>query len=191
MDSLVTQVINPSKAGEINDLLRTIMQLIPRYPIVDTGPLFDFLLWRFSEFIKIRTLSTELKYLPTNAHKKSLNWYFTVAKPITTCSEVIAEIHRHAEQKLRYPSLGSFWKFAQNELTELGLNEKLVELIQMDGDTLSSFGPTDTALLDLSGNLKQPVFTEDTKLAGQCRKRQLTVLGIDDVLSLWQQYEVK
>lgn len=164
------------------------MQLIPRHPIVDTGPLFDFLFWRFSESIRIRVLSTDLRYLSTDAYKKSLNWYFTVAKPITTCPEVIAEIHRHAEQRLRYPGLGSFWKFAQNELTELGLNEKLVKFIQMDGDTLSSLGPTDTALLDLSDNLRQPVFTEDTKLAGQCRKRQLSVLRINDVLSLWQQH---
>jgi hypothetical protein len=76
----------------------------------------------------------------------------------------------------------------------LGLSEKLVELVQMDGDILLSFGPTDTALLHIAGfspDSSQPVLTEDGKLAGQCRKKQLSVLGINDVLSIWQQYGAK
>lgn len=170
------------------------MHSIPRYPIVDTGPLFDFLLWQFSDSFNMPTLQSKIRHLPTHDHKKSLHWYFTIAKPITTCPEVIAEIHRHAEQKLRYPSLGSFWKFAQEQLAELGLSEKLIELVQMDSNVLSSFGPTDTALLHiarLSPNLNQPVFTEDGELAGQCRKNQVRALTIGEVLSIWQQYGTK
>lgn len=170
------------------------MQEIPRYPIVDTGPLFDFLLWQFSDSFRMSNLSSKLRYLTNDFYRKSVRWYFTVAKPITTCPEVIAEIHRHAKEKLRDRNLGSFWKFTQKELSELGLSEKLVELVQMDSDTLSSFGPTDTALIhiaSLSPNLSQPVFTEDGELAGQCRKKQLSVLRIDDVLSIWQQYGTK
>ena len=170
------------------------MQSIPRHPIVDTGPLFDFLLWRFSVSFKMPTLSPKLIYLTNDFYKKSIQWYFTVAKPITTCPEVIAEIHRHAQEKLQNRNLGSFWKFAQEELIELVLSEKLVELVRMDGEILSSLGPTDTALIHIasdSPNLSQPVFTEDSKLAGQCRKKQLSVLRIDDVLSAWQQYGTK
>lgn len=167
------------------------MQSIPRNPIVDTGPLFDFLLWQFSVRSRISSLSSELRYLKNDLYKRSVQWYLGEAKPITTCPEVIAEIHRHAEQKLRQPHLGSFWKFAQQELTELGLNEKLVELVQMNGDMLSSLGPTDTALLQIASaapNSSQRVFTEDGDLIGQCRKKGVSVLRISDILSIWQQY---
>lgn len=165
------------------------MQLIPRNPIVDTGPLFDFLLWRFSESFEILTLLSGLRYLRTRTYKKSIQWYFTVAKPITTCPEVIAEVHRHAEGILRGSRLGDFWRFAQKELIELGLSEKLVELIQMDGDTLSSLGPTDTALLHLSRQIRQPVLTEDGKLATKCRGWELPVLSVTDVVAYWQEHE--
>lgn len=170
------------------------MQSIPRNPIVDTGPLFEFLLWRFSESFRIPTLLSGLRYLKTDTSKKSIQWYFTVAKPITTCPEVIAEVHRHAEGIFRGSRLGDFWRLAQKELTELGLGEKLVELVQMDGDILSSFGPTDTALIHiacLSPNLSQPVFTEDSRFAGQCRKKQVSVLGIADIQSIWEENVTK
>ncbi len=169
-----------------------IMNSIPRNPIVDTGPLFDFLLWQYSIYSRIPNLIPKLRYLTYDSRMKSAQWYFGVAKPITTCPEVIAEIHRLAEGKLEGRNLGSFWRFVQAELRELGLSEKMVELVKMEGDTLSDFGPTDTALLyiaDLSSGLGLPVFTADYKLAGQCRKRQLSVLDMDEVLSLWQQYE--
>lgn len=170
------------------------MQSIPRHPIVDTGLLFDFLLWQFSDSFRIPTLLSKLRYLTNDFYRKSVRWYFTNAKPVTTCPEVVAEIHHHAESIWRGSYLGDFWRFAQKELIELGLNEEMVKLVQMDADTLSSFGPTDTALLriaSLSPNFSQPIFIADGRLAGQCRKKELNVLGIADVLSIWQQNATK
>lgn len=175
-------------------MLQTIVETIPRNPIVDTGPLFDFLLWRFSDSFRVPSLLSQLRYLINDPYKRSVQWYFTVSKPITTSPEVIAEIHLHAERKLNRPHLGRFWKFAQEQLRELGLSEKLVELLQMDGNILSSLGPTDTALLHIaavSTHLNKPVFTEDAQLAGKCRERQVSVLRIAEVLSIWQQHGSK
>ena len=165
------------------------MYLIPRHPIVDTGPLFDFLLWRFSVSFRAPTLLSKLRYLKESFYKDSVQWYFTAAKPITTPPEVIAEIHGHAEKLLDRSLLGNFWRFAKEQLAELGLSEKLVELVQMDGDILSSFGPTDTALLHIARlSPNQPVFAEDGKLVGECRKKELSVLRIAEVQGIWQQY---
>lgn len=173
------------------------METIPRNPIVDTGPLFDFLLWRFSESFKTPSLLSKLIYLQNESYRKSVSWYFRVAKPITTCPEVIAEVHRHAEKNLcegGKVTLGHFWRFAQQELTELRLSEELVQLVQMDKDTLSSLGPTDTALLkiaSIASNLHQPIFTEDGPLTGLCQKKQVRFLRIAEVLSIWQQFAGK
>ena len=86
--------------------------------------------------------------------------------------------------------LKNFWKIAQSELAELGLNEELIKVAAMDSDLLSALGPTDTALLHLGilyQTQKQPILTEDTKLAGHCRKRELSIMTINDVLSVWQE----
>jgi len=150
-------------------------------------------LWRFSESVSVPTLLSNLRYLRTDIYRKSLQWYFSVAKPIATCPEVIAEIHQHAE-RMRGVRLGDFWRHAQKELSSLGLSETLVKLLEMDSDTLSLLGPTDTALLhiaSLSPNLSQPIFTEDTKFAGQCRKRQVNVLGISNVQNIWEENVTK
>jgi len=125
------------------------MHSIPRYPIVDTGPLFDFLLWRFSELVNVPALLSNLRYLKTDIYRRSLEWYFSVAKPITTCPQVIAEIHQHAE-RMHGIHLGDFWRHAQKELSSLGLSETLVKLLEMDSDTLSLLGPTDTAFLHIA-----------------------------------------
>lgn len=103
--------------------------MIPRHPIVDTGPFFDFLLSRFSQEIRTPSLLNGLRYLNTDFKIKSIQWYFSVAKPITTSPHVIAEIHQHAQKQLEHKSYTeAFWKFAQIELNELGLKEQLVEL---------------------------------------------------------------
>jgi predicted nucleic acid-binding protein len=114
---------------------------------------------------------------------------FLKTKPITTCPQVIAEIHRHAEEKLEDRNLGSFWKFAQKELSELGLHEEMVRLLEMDVNILSDFGPTDTAIVHLSHQIRQPVLTEDGKLATKCRSWELQVLSVTDILVYWQQHE--
>jgi len=165
------------------------VQSIPRNPIVNTDVLFDFLLWQFSVSFKMPTLSSKLRYLINDFYRESVRWYFAFAKPIATCPEVIAEIHGHAEGVLRGHKLGNFWSLAKEQLTELRLNEKLVELIQMDGDILSSLGPTDTALLHLSRQIRQPVLTADGKLANKCRSWELPVLSITEILAYWQQHE--
>lgn len=171
------------------------MQSLPRYPIVDTGPLFDFLLWRFSDSIKNPRLSEAGRYLKSYSDKRSLQWYFTVAKPIITCPQVIAEIHRHAqENKLRGLYLERFWRFAQSELKNLGLDENLIKLADMDSEILSALGPTNTALLQMACNspdLSRPILTEDFRLAGQCRKREVSVLNIAQITALWQEFGSK
>jgi len=133
-------------------------------------------------------LLSKLRYLTNNFYRESVQWYFTEAKPITTCPEVIAEIHQHAE-RVRGLRLGDFWRFAQKELMELGLREEMVRLLEMDVNILSDTGPTDAALVHLSHQIRQPVLTEDGKLRTKCRSWELPVLGITEILAFWQQHE--
>lgn len=78
--------------------------MVPRMPIIDTGPLFDFLWLRYREENGCRILSTDFRYLR-----------------------------------------------------------------QTNGS----------------------IFTEDTKLDGQCRKEGISVLRLGEVITFWQQFGSK
>jgi hypothetical protein len=108
-----------------------------------------------------------------------------------TSPHVIAELHGHAEKRLRGGYLSRFWELARTELMQLGLQEETTALLEMDGGVLASLGPTDTSLLHVALRLRElsrPVLTEERILAGQCQKKNVPVLRLADVLTLWQQH---
>lgn len=164
--------------------------MIPRRPIVDTGPLFDFLWLRYCEAIHRPILSGEFLYLRDGFSREATRWYFSIARPLLTCPQVMMEVHYHA-RKLTKNRIGDFWKVAQRELTGLGLDENLVKLIQMDSQTLCSFGPADTALIHMAckqGEMSSSILTEDGKLSGHCRQKRIHALSVGEVIGLWQRF---
>jgi rRNA-processing protein FCF1 len=167
------------------------MNIIPRNPIVDTGPLFDFLIWKFSETIGLKM--EKLKYLTSNQLLNATQWYLEVAKPILICPGVIAEINGLARSsaKLSNSQMGSFWTFSQKELLQLGIDEKMIKLVDMDPEILKSYWPIDTAIFHLAQrteNIGKPVFTADGRLRKLCIQKEIKVLGVYEVLNLWQSY---
>ena len=57
----------------------------------------------------------------------------------------------------------------------------------MDTHTLTSLGPTDTAILETAARMGA-VLTEDTRLAGLCAKKNVDVLRLSDIQALWEKY---
>jgi len=170
------------------------LNTIPKNPIVDTGPLFDFLLWQFTERENLRQQDTILKllrYLKDNRSRNATMWYLRVSKPIMTCPEVIAEIHG---QLISYGELsntkrGIFWKFAQEELRQLGIEEEMFKFIDMNSSILESCGPTDTAIYHLAIKyIGKPVFTTDRELSGFLRKKEISCLDMHKIQELWENY---
>lgn len=169
------------------------MNTIPRNPIVDTGPLFDFLIWKFSETTKLKYLIEKLKYLKSNQLRSATQWYLDVAKPILICPGVIAEINGlvRSSANLTNSQMGPFWTFSQKELLQLGIDEKMIKLVDMNPDILKSYWPIDTAIFHLAQceeNIGKPVFTAEERLRNLCVQKEIKVLGVYDVLNLWQSY---
>ena len=167
------------------------IDILRKNPIVDTGPLFDFLIWKFSETKKLEYLIKKLKYLHFKHRRIAVDWYLNFAKPILISPEVIAEINRHAQSvaDLSKPQMEIFWAFSQSELRHLGIDEEMIKLLDMKTEILKKFGPTDTALFHLAQrpeNIGKPVFTQDGKLRALCKTNEIHVLDVGEVLSLWQ-----
>lgn len=170
--------------------------LPPKSPIVDTNLIFDFLVWRFFEQIEgAGESSTPAKpfvfqHLPDSRTREAFLWYVSSAKPIETSPHVIAEIHGLAlrsKAHLNPPRLGIFWKFAQEELGQLKLEERFVPLDEMDTGNLQTVGPTDTSLLQLAKQSGRALLTGDEELRGRCSMQNIKVLTCWDVLARWQE----
>lgn len=169
------------------------MNTIPQNSIVDTGPLFDFLIWKFSETTRVKCLIEKLEYLKSDQLRRATQWYLGIAKPILICPGVIAEINGLARSsaELSNSQMGPFWTFSQEELRQLGIDEKMIKLVDMNPDVLKSYWPIDTAIFHLAQreeNIGKPVFTEDKRLRNLCVQKEIKVLGVYEVLSLWQNY---
>jgi hypothetical protein len=169
--------------------MRAILPEPSEHPFVDTGVLFDFLVWRFCK-------ETETSFpgcLPDNSAMidcmKALHWYFDRHKPIHTSPHVIAEIHGlvKARAKWKEPRVSTFWQFAQEELARFRLEEHLVELAKMNREDLGAFGPTDVSVLELAVQEGRTVILEDGALSRRLTQEQIRVLTRWDVLMVWNE----
>jgi rRNA-processing protein FCF1 len=170
-------------------MLCTLSEL-PKNPLVDTNVLFEFLVWRFCLDAEIPIPGNASRYLSTDDLKGALHWYFDKAKPIQTSPHVIAEIHGLVQSRAgwRGPRLSAFWRFAQEELARLRLEEDLVKVVKMDGPSLQSFGSADTSILELAARTRGVVVTEEGDLSGRLMRQEIKVLSCYGILALWQEW---
>jgi hypothetical protein len=161
---------------------------LPKSPLVDANLLFDYLVWQFCVQADPPIEVPNLQKLSTPDLKEAFRWYLDLAKPIQTSPHVIAEIQGLAKSRLRWygKTLAPFWRFAQQELVRLGLQEDLIRVVEMDRDDLPSFGPTDTSLLTLAARPDSLMLTDDGALRGRCDEKQIRVWGSSEILAEWQ-----
>lgn len=160
--------------------------------ILDTGPLFDFLLLRFSEEASRERLREDLEYLKTDLYRRHFKEFMMRQKPFLTTPGVIAEIQGLSR---RLPSLtrvdeGSFWTLARKEFRELGIDEEIIRLGEMQEEDLANYGPVDASLLELARrkqgeHRRVAVLIGDERLWHRCQKQQIPVRWIHEILSGW------
>ena len=157
--------------------------------MVDTGPLFDFLLWKYSvRFKQEDKFIPKLQCLNTSDLIVSMEWFLEKAKPILTSPGVIAEVHRHAQGHLKGASLGDFWKIAQEILQALGLQEQLCQFSELDEEELTKFYPVDTSLIEITRRENRVLLTSDMKLEGYCRTNRISVLSTGELPAIRIQF---
>jgi rRNA-processing protein FCF1 len=161
---------------------------LPINPVIDSNVLLDFLAWRFCD----ETDTPFPKRLPDNAaaidSMRALHWYLNEAKPIHTSPHVIAEIHGLVQARFawRGSRLRAFWRFAQDELTPLMLDEHLIKLVKMHPQDLAKFGPIDDSILEVAVQMGRVVVTDEGDLRGRLEGDQIRVLDRYEILALWQ-----
>jgi hypothetical protein len=147
--------------------------------IFDTGPLRELVLFHAVDQLRLRHLERELNVF-VNRRTRTLDertysqcgQFISRFKTKTTSASVVAEIGRWIHQ---HPSMRKMelWTHVYYEFRNMGMDEQLVKLLDMEIDAVAQYGAADVSLLTLARRTPpgtSVILTVDGKLAGECQK---------------------
>lgn len=173
---------------------------MPRTYLLDTGPVFDYVLARFSEDTGRSDLLNDVRFLNTSARLAAFKRFLLDHSPSITVGSVVAEVnhvfrrHRQEAKKLK-KSHGlkkadgaPFWRLLTAEYVALTINEELLRVVELNVDVLDTLGPTDSAVVTLalrylSQHRDVAVLTGDRRLYRRCRSMQVPAEYMEQTLT--------
>ncbi len=163
----------------------TVADLLRYRPILDTGPLLDFLLHRFMvRYHWQRIPFHQWVILDSNAAERFgrilVRW-----KPIIVPTGILLELERH-RQRNDLP-LNQFWMMAREEIVSITYDEPSPRILDLPEVDLYRFGPVDATLLHIASRPESKpatIVTADGPLYQECLERSIRPLWIDEILSL-------
>ena len=158
---------------------------MPGY-LVDTGPLFEYLLNVYSRSAQRPELVRKANVVRSARDWNCLARFFRNNGPFITVSGVFVELGYLFRKRLRRRG-GDFWNAVVNETASLDLTDPHSPFQQLDLQILREVGPVDAALLNHSRSYDAQrndvrILTSDRQLFGICQKKQLPVTWFQDVL---------
>ncbi len=166
--------------------------MIPRV-IIDTGPLFDLLLFRFwseqGRPIDENRLNCRKQF---NVSPEQLSRFLGMCRGIIFVPGVFVEVGRLARDELgrsagqsRGRSLTPFWRIAIRELQQMNADERWTRFLSLDQALIEEFGPTDAALIRCAqetGEERAAILTHDKPLRGRCRRQRIPCMLTSGIL---------
>jgi hypothetical protein len=143
--------------------------------IVDTGPIWELVLYRAVNELGFLGLKRNLTYFDSVEAYENCGSFLSSFGRKTTSASVVAELYH----QIRDTESGGhlhLWKQVYEEFENMGMEENVVKLLDMDPDLVTKYGPTDVSLLEIARrnvNQKPVILTLDTKLRSECVKAQI------------------
>jgi len=101
----------------------------------------------------------------------------------TTSASVVVELY-HWIRETEPHGQSKLWSRVYDEFKNMGMDEEVVKLSDMDPTFVLRFGPVDGSLLELARRhvaRKPMILTTDLPLYGECKKAGLSVSHIHEV----------
>ena len=166
--------------------------MIPRV-IIDTGPLFDLLLYRFwreqGRPIDENRLNCRKQF---NVSPEQISRFLGLCQGIIFVPGVFVEVGRLARDELgrsagqsRGMSLTPFWRIAIRELQQMNADERWARFLSLDQTLIEEFGPTDAALIRCAeemGEERVEILTHDEALRGRCLRLHVSCILTSEIL---------
>lgn len=144
----------------------------PGILIMDTGPIWELILYRAVKELGFAGLKRNLTYFVDSEAYETCGNFLSSFRKKTTSASVVAQLHTFIRGTDRQ-GRRQLWAQVYDEFEKMGMDEDVVRLLDMDPDLIAKYGPTDVSLLEIARrNLKQRpvILTLDSPLHSECRK---------------------
>jgi hypothetical protein len=143
--------------------------------IVDTGPIWELVLYRAVKELSFASLGRDLKHFVSSEAYENCGSFLSSFKKRTTSAAVVAELYLkiRGTQQNGHPQL---WNLVYEEFRSMSMDEDVVKLLDMQADLVAKYGPTDVSLIEIARqNLDQKpvILTLDGRLRDACLKAQI------------------
>jgi|GEM_PF-2770631 len=150
--------------------------------ILDTGPIRELVLFHAVEHFRFEGLRRLQCIFDSDSYVRCTRFIGSFHRK-TTSASVVAELNywirdteRTGQEKL--------WNRVYEEFREMGMDEQVVKLLEMDIGLVARFGPTNVSILEIArGNahLSPLVLTVERDLRGECEQAGLRVKHLTDL----------
>lgn len=150
--------------------------------ILDTGPLWELVLYRAVNELGFEKLRPELSHLRTLSDYQRLSEFIAAFSRKITTPQVVAEISAKIV-RTEERGHGDLWGIIFNEFVSMGMDEALIKLLEMAPEDVAKYHAVDVSLLKLgeSYDAGAPVVLSiDASLITRCGRSGVKALD------LWQ-----
>jgi hypothetical protein len=154
--------------------------------ILDTGPIRELVLFYAVSEFRLEKLRKTLRFIKDQeSYEKCSGFVGSFRGRTTTSASVVAELY-HWIRTTEPFGQSKLWRRIYEEFRDMGMDEEVVKLVDMDPVFVTRFGPIDVSLMGLARRHvgRNPVIlTADWPLYGQCKSSGFHVSFIEEVTS--------
>jgi hypothetical protein len=151
--------------------------------ILDTGPIRELVLFHAVDQLRFEELRSNLQCIVDRDCYDRCSKFIGSFHRKTTSASVVAELN-YWIRRTEHTGQERLWNRVYEEFREMGMDEQVVKLLEMDIRLVARFGPMDVSLLEIArrnAKLSPLVLTVDRPLHTECLLAQLRVKHLQEI----------
>lgn len=156
----------------------------PSTLILDTGPLWELILYAAVHDLGYARLEPDLQFLRSGEGYRNLTAYLAQFRYRMTTPHVVAEMSARIYREIKNGQ-EEVWKLVYSEFTKMGMDEKTLRLLLMPEDLVVSMGVVDVSLLKVASSMEpgsSTVLSIDGDLIAECRRASLLAQHLSEII---------
>lgn len=153
--------------------------------IFDTGPLRELILYEAVHTVGFKKLAPDLTHLRSSTDRDGLSQFVSGFQNRTTTPQVVAEISSWILRTI-FQGRADVWAVVYREFQGMGIDERLIKLLQTPQDDVVELGAVDASLLKL-GSSYDPgapvVLSIDASLIKKCNQSGVAAVHLREVIA--------
>jgi hypothetical protein len=144
--------------------------------ILDTGPIREIVSYYAVHNLRFHTLRPQLIHLVNPDTYENCSTFLSSFRKKTTSASVVAELYYwiRETEPMGHKQL---WERVYQEFENMGMDENVVKLLDMQLELVTRYGPVDASLLEIArrnARQKPVILTLDSRLHAECVKAQIS-----------------